>query len=292
MRAVVLGALATLCLSGCAVVGTVDVRSPDEVAIDLVVTGDESYLPLCEPTGWPADAKLSFVEQLNEVGERVCRVSGVTHPEIIREYLGLTHVGEYFVVEANPLSLAPRSPVPIGSIWSAPDTRLDVAINFPGRVLSTTGVADGSTVRFSDPTQFLRAYGLRATALDHPGPEWTMLGPVIGLLAGLGLAVLGWYVRRQRRRPDPDANLASASQAPADNLDPSAAGTLSDGPPPEPPPAMDEPPRAEPGGSSPQPGAPDAEPPAEPGGSNPQPGAPHAQPPAEPDHGRWAPPRE
>lgn len=47
---------ALLALSGCAVVGTMDVRSPDQVAIDLTVTGNESYLPLCEPTGWPADA--------------------------------------------------------------------------------------------------------------------------------------------------------------------------------------------------------------------------------------------
>lgn len=209
---VLLAVCALVTLSGCAVVGTVDVRSPDQVAIDLTVTGNESYLPLCEPTGWPADAALTFEEHLNEVGEKTCHVTGVTHPEIVREYLGLTHVGEYFAIEANPLSLAPRSPVPIGSIWSDPDTRLDVAISFPGRVLSTTGVADGTTARFTDAQQFVRPYGLRVVALDHPGPEWTVLGPIVGLLAGVGLAVIWWYVRRQRHRADPAASGVRAAR--------------------------------------------------------------------------------
>ena len=214
-RGLLLATCALLTLSGCAVVGTVDVRSVDQVAIDLTVTGNESYLPLCEPTGWPADAQLIFEEHLNEVGDRTCHVTGVTHPEIIRQYLGLTHVGEYFAIEANPLSMAPRSPVPIGSIWSDPDTRLDVAISFPGRVLSTTGTADGTTARFTDAQQFVRPYGLRVVALDHPGPEWTVLGPIVGLLAGLGVSVTWWHVSRRRRRADPTASGEPASPLPA-----------------------------------------------------------------------------
>jgi hypothetical protein len=275
---------ALLALSGCAVVGTVDVRSPDQVAIDLTVTGNESYLPLCEPTGWPADAQLAFEEHLNEVGDKTCHVTGVTHPEIIREYLALTHVGEYFAIEANPLSLAPRSPVPIGSVWSDPDTRLDVAISFPGRVLSTTGTADGATARFTDAQQFVRPYGLRVVALDHPGPEWTVLGPIVGLLAGVGLAVAWWYVRRQRRRVDPTGSGRPASSLrgqqrghgePEDAASPAAA---------EPDPASAAPTSSIVGGSGSGANA---------GGSGSEPNRPSqhsAERPTGSDDGRWAPP--
>ncbi len=200
LRTAVLALVAMMALTGCEVSGTVVVRSADAVALDLTVKGDDYYLP-CDAAGWgAAGLQLGFNEFVDYRGETTCRVFGTVHPELVRDYLQVSQPGEYVEAASNPLSMAPGRAAPIGSVWSSPRTKLDLTVTFPGRVLSSTGEISGNVVHFGDPRQYVRPYGLRATALSHPGPEWSVLGPVVGIGAGIGLAALWSYLRRQRRR--------------------------------------------------------------------------------------------
>lgn len=217
--------LALTAFAGCEVTGSVDVRSADAVAVDLTVKGDDYYLP-CDSSNWGAAGKsLGFNEFVDDRGETTCRVFGTIHPELVRDMLQVSQPGEYLEAASNPLSMAPGKEIPIGSVWSSARTKLDVTVTFPGRVLSSTGEADGNKVHFGDPKQYVRPFGLRATALGHPGPEWSVLGPIVGVGVGIGLAVLWWYLRRQRRRatrlagapiPDPGADDAGQPDQPPD----------------------------------------------------------------------------
>lgn len=51
--------------------------------------------------------------------------------------------------------------------WTAV-TDIAVEVMFAGQVLESTGIAEGSPVRFTDVAQINQPLGLRAVGLDHP----------------------------------------------------------------------------------------------------------------------------
>lgn len=208
VRFAAVAAAACLLLTGCRASGTVQVRSADEVFVDLTFV-DVSYQQApCNPHEWGPNFPLETQPGVNPDDLLTCRVHGVTHPARLSGHLTLVAAGEYLSFAYNPLAIGPDGRQPIGPTLLDID-ELDLTVTFPGQVLSTTGQADGSTVRYTDPDQLDRGYGLQATALDHPGPAWSILGPIVGLLAGLVLAGLWWFVRRPRAK----AELGSAAPA-------------------------------------------------------------------------------
>ena len=230
VRVLLLAAFALIAFTGCEVSGTVDVRSAEVVDLDLTVKGDDYYLP-CASSGWGAGSlPLGFNEFVDERGETTCRVFGTIHPELVRDYLQISQPGEYLEAASNPLAMAPGKDVPIGSVWSSPRTKLDVTVTFPGRVLNSTGEGNGNAVHFGDPKQYVRPYGLRATALNHPGPEWSTVGPGVGVAAGIGLAAVAMYLWRQRlRTTEPSTPVQVATSAESFNQPESAGHPESSG---------------------------------------------------------------
>ena len=198
---------ATLLLTGCTVAGTVEVRSSDEVVVDLTFRNDSLTDYRCEPE-FVRDISLTAEVRTDDQGEALCAVRGVVHPERLRQFLNVTHAGEFLAVSVNPLGVAP------GGEQSAEVSRssiggLDVTVRFPGQVLTTTGEADGNSARFRDPKQLVRPYGLAAEALNHAGPSWSVVGPLAGCLVGVAGTLL-WLTARRRRH--------SLADSPADAL--------------------------------------------------------------------------
>lgn len=191
-----MAAAATLLLTGCTVAGTVEVRSSDEVVVDLTFRNDSLTDYRCEPEIF-RDISLTVETRTADDGAAFCVVTGVVHPERLRQFLNVTHAGEFVAISVNPLGVAP------GGEKSAEISRssigeLDVTVRFPGQVLTTTGEADGSSARFRDPKQLARPYGLAAEALNHAGPSWSVIGPLAGFLAGVAGTAL--WLRARRRR--------------------------------------------------------------------------------------------
>lgn len=201
----VMATAALVLLTGCTVSGTVEVRSSEEVVVDLIFRNDSLTDYRCDPELF-RDFSLTIESRTDDKGEAFCELKGVVHPERLRQYLNVTHAGEFVAVSINPLGVAP------GGEQSAEIGRssiggLDVAVRFPGQVLNTTGEPDGNIVRFREPKQLGRPYGLAAEALNHPGPPWAAVGPLAGFLVGVA-ATLWWAKARRRRRsqaaPPPD----------------------------------------------------------------------------------------
>ncbi len=212
-QSVVLVSVLALLLAGCRASGTVDVRSAEEVAVDLVFV-DVSYEQApCNPHAWGPNFPLETLPGVTPDGRLTCRVRGVTHPARLSRHLTLTAAGEYLSFGYNPLAIGPDGRLPIGDARLTIDD-LDLTVAFPGRVLGANGAVDGSSVRFVDAGQLARPHGLQATALDHPGPAWSVLGPLFGLVAGLAIGVL-WSLRRrgQARSADTDGGASAGVRA-------------------------------------------------------------------------------
>ena len=193
-------------LTGCSVSGVIEVRSADEVMIDVTIShASDEYV--CTGVGM-GDLPLSVTDK-DEPG--TCRISGMVHPELLHRYLTVSHAGEFFVMTFNPLLAAPGADAPTESMLST-FTELDLAVVFPGQVTNTTGQADGNVAHFRDPKQFIRPYGLRAEALDHPGPAWSVIGPIAGFLAGAAAAVLAFALWRRRGVGDPMGDLEESTE--------------------------------------------------------------------------------
>ena len=212
-QSVVLVSVLAVLLAGCRASGTVDVRSAEEVAVDLVFV-DVSYEQApCNPHAWGPNFPLETLPGVTPDGRLTCRVRGVTHPARLSRHLTLTAAGEYLSFGYNPLAIGPDGRLPIGDARLTIDD-LDLTVAFPGRVLGANGAVDGSSVRFVDAGQLARPHGLQATALDHPGPAWSVLGPLFGLVAGLAIGVL-WSLRRrgQARSADTDGGASAGVRA-------------------------------------------------------------------------------
>ncbi len=210
--AAVVMVLAAAVLSGCTASGVIEVRSADEVMIDVTITHGLVDEHVCAGVGM-SDLPLTVTAGPDEDQPRTCRISGAVHPELLHRYLTVSHAGELLVMTFNPLSVAPGADAQDESVLST-FSELDLAVRFPGQVTSTTGEADGTVAHFRDPKQFLRPYGLRAEALDHPGPAWSVLGPIAGFLVGAAAAVLAFALWRRRGVSDPLGDPEESIEAP------------------------------------------------------------------------------
>lgn len=203
----------SLLLGGCRMSGTIDVRSAEQLVVDVTFVDPLFEQEVCSAGYWgnlPEELTGDFSDA---GGENSCRISGTVHPEKLRQYLDLSQVGEYVSLHINPLNVAPDGEPTGGSpYYSLLYSDLDLTVTFPGRVVSATGDIDGTRVHFRDPAQFVRAYGLQATALSHAGPEWSVLGPLGGVAVGV-IATLLWHLGRRRRA----ASLRLASQQDAEH---------------------------------------------------------------------------
>lgn len=187
----------TAMFAGCTATGSLKVRSADEVIVDVTIThalGDDA----CGQIGLNAGLPLTISADEDESGQATCHVTGTVHSERLRPYLSVSHAGELLTASFNLLGVAPGDDPPSGSVLSA-FSDLDLTVRFPGDVVNATGEVDGNTVHFRDPKQLTRAYGLRADALDHPGPAWSALGPVASFVGGVAVTVLGFALWRRRR---------------------------------------------------------------------------------------------
>lgn len=186
----------TAMFAGCTATGIIEVRSADEVTVDVTIThalGDDS----CGQIGLGAGLPLTVSADEDESGQATCHVTGTVHSEQLRPYLSVSHAGEYLTASFNPLGVAPGGDPPSSVLSAFSD--LDLAVRFPGDVVNATGEVDGNTVHFRDPKQLTQPYGLRADALDHPGPAWSVLGPGAGFVGGVAVTVLGFALWRRRR---------------------------------------------------------------------------------------------
>lgn len=192
-----LAVMCTAMFAGCTATGVIDVRSVDEVTIDMTIThaldGDS-----CGEAGLSPGLPLTVSADEDESGRPTCHVTGTVHSEQLRPYLSVSQAGELLTASFNPLGVAPGDDPPNRSVLAAFGD-LDLVVRFPGSVVNATGEVDGNTVRFRDPKQLTQAYGLRADALDHPGPAWSVLGPVAGFVGGVAVTVLGVALWRRRR---------------------------------------------------------------------------------------------
>lgn len=196
-----LAAVFAMLLAGCDVSGHIELRSRDQVVVDLVVTQDSDDAG-CALGALNMGGRLTVVQRLDVNGVRTCHVQGTVHPEQLRPYLHVSHVGEYVTVSFNPFSRAPDSSQDREQWFGV----LDVTVQAPGTVLATTGEADGTRARFRDSKQLNRPYGLTVEALDHPGPAWAVAGPIAGFLGGAATVVALVLWRRRRTaaaRPSP-----------------------------------------------------------------------------------------
>ncbi|MEZ5088330.1 MAG: hypothetical protein R2719_00650 [Micropruina sp.] len=188
-----LAAVFAMLLAGCDVSGHIELRSRDQVVVDLVVTQDSDDAG-CALGALNMGGRLTVVQRLDVNGVRTCHVQGTVHPEQLRPYLHVSHVGEYVTVSFNPFSRAPDSSQDREQWFGV----LDVTVQAPGTVLATTGEADGTRARFRDSKQLNRPYGLTVEALDHPGPAWAVAGPIAGFLGGAATGVALLIGRRRR----------------------------------------------------------------------------------------------
>lgn len=103
-----LAAVFAMLLAGCDVSGHIELRSRDQVVVDLVVTQDSDDAG-CALGALNMGGRLTVVQRLDVNGVRTCHVQGTVHPEQLRPYLHVSHVGEYVTVSFNPFSRAPDS---------------------------------------------------------------------------------------------------------------------------------------------------------------------------------------
>lgn len=192
---------------GCQLSGTLDVRSADQVVVDFTIADEQFDREMCTAGYWGGPPDDLTVDFSDAGGDNSCRIRGSVHPEKLRQYLDLSQAGDYLSVHINPLNVALGGEPSGGSqYYTLLYADLDLTVTFPGGVLTATGDIDFNSVHFRDPEQFVRAYGLQATALSHPGPQWSLIGPAVGVAAGV-IATLLWQAVRRRRA----ASLRSAA---------------------------------------------------------------------------------
>ncbi len=193
----VLAALApalALLLAGCDVRGSAEVRSADEVFVDLTFTD----LPRgrCWALGH-SDAGVTTVQH-SVRGVSTCRVRGSFRPSSVI-FVDLASVADYYVLSVDLTATA-------GSVGNA-----DVFVSMPGTVgASSHGVVDGAHIRLSgEDVAFAGSY-LRVVAQADNGSGWTPMA--LGLLAVAALGLVAAFRRRAAEsRPFPADGTASPS---------------------------------------------------------------------------------
>lgn len=189
MTAICLAACGVL-LAGCRVQGSVDVVSRDQLAVDLLLVGDEAPCDVAFQS-----PRLAYTRTTDSTGAPACRVTGTLDTQYLRAFeLTITDVGEYRIFRTDETSRR-RS-------W--PDGALE--IRFPGDVQTTSlGTISGHTVRINDLPSL--SDGIEVVALSRPGPPDRLLWGGIGLAGGLAVALLGLGLARRSaraRRVEPD----------------------------------------------------------------------------------------
>lgn len=203
----ILGLVAAGMLAGCDVTGTATLRSDDYVELDL-----RAVVDVGETCDWQLGETVRTEERRMWRGsERLCLLQGTVHKEELRRWgVSVSHLGERIEVSFNPLGVVTTSRRTAASVGIRD---LAVAVEFPGQVLESTGIVEGTTVRFTDVDQLAEPLGLRAVGLDHAGPPWTVVGGATAF--GLGvIATAMFWAWRHRRRLDAEA-LAPAVAGPA-----------------------------------------------------------------------------
>lgn len=209
----VVGLLAAMALSGCDVTGTITVRADNLVDLNLraVIASDQS----CD---WQLGSNVRTGERRMWRGgdERLCLIQGTVPAEALRIWhINVTHTGEYLDVVADPVGPG----FPSSAINGAPAGVRDLAIvvEFPGQITESNGIIEGSTVRFTDVSELGRPGGLRAVALDHPGPPFGVVIPIVAF--GLGLAAMAvlWAATTRPAGPVPFVPTLARNRAPVPN---------------------------------------------------------------------------
>lgn len=204
-------ATVVLALSGCTVAGSVVVRSPELVVVDLTWTPPPSTAAVRTGVdGCLLDSTtvttLDFSRQVSSDGTWVCRVTGHARLADLQRWFGLARqVDDRAQVEFFP---AGRVPDAVAEYQLRQFVGLDVTVTFPGPVTDHLGGAvQGSSVRFADLAEFVRNRGLsasgpaRAVVEPHAVPAWVLPGGcalggvVVGAVWGL------WWGRRRALRP-------------------------------------------------------------------------------------------
>lgn len=185
------GLFAAMTLAGCDVTGTMKVRPDDQVELDLRVVVEDG-----EPCLWQlSGGEIRTGERRIRGGGRLCLLQGSVPKESLSRWgVQIAHLGEHIEAVYNPLGVAEvadrRSPVAL--------TGVSVEVEFPGEVRETTGIVEGTVVRFTDVGQVSRPSGLRVVALDHRGPPLSLVIPAVAFAVGaLGVAAL-WAAARRR----------------------------------------------------------------------------------------------
>lgn len=193
--------LAVPVLTGCSVSGTIEVRSSEEVAVDLMFTDVDFRQSPCNPHAYGPNFPLATIAGSDGQDRLTCRVTGVTHPSRLSRHAAITAVGEYLTFSYNPLAMGPDGRRPVGEFQRPELDQMAVTVSFPGSVLTTTGQPDGSRVTFTEQWLFDTSGGLQATALNHPGPAWSTVAGPIGFGLGVVAATAFWLARRSRTGP-------------------------------------------------------------------------------------------
>lgn len=194
---VALVAVLTLALTACDARGTVEVRSADEVVLDVTLGGITRRA--CRGIG-DASPKVTVDLRAASGGSWECRVTGTISPADLL-VLDVVAMDDYYVVTANV-----GGDIQPGAI--------DVILELPGRVLAASGgTVEGNTVRFTGDATDVFAGNVRVLAKAGPEVPWGPVGAAIGLLVG----VLGTLVGlRWRRAARARATEAATELAPAD----------------------------------------------------------------------------
>lgn len=188
--AVMVGLLAAMALAGCDVTGTMKVRADDQVELDLrVVVEDEA------PCFWQISGDIRTGERRIRGGGRLCLLEGTVPKDTLSRWgVHITHVGEHIEAVYNPLGVADvanrLNPVPL--------TDVAVEVEFPGEVRESTGIVEGTTVRFTDVAQLSKPSGMRVLALDHRGPPLSLVFPVVAFAVGALTVAALWAAARRR----------------------------------------------------------------------------------------------
>jgi hypothetical protein len=177
-----------LLLAACNTTGTIEVRSPTELAIDLTLT--DYPRGSCTDVG-SSDTELAVERGVDSRGERFCRLRGTVKAESVYG-VRIQPLGDYYIVSLD-----------LGENTTDPGV-VDITLTLPGPVVaSSSGTISGNSVRLTGREALHEDFELVARA--RPETSWVPIAGVAGLAVGVAgtLLVLRWR-RRTALVPTPD----------------------------------------------------------------------------------------